>query len=134
MFFKPLAKFMLCKKFWDNEMECRDEANCQEGRKKGVGVDVAVSVRDGTEGNGSDDHSEMDVMMSTNGTEEVSKETSKKYKSETICKRCKARQAALGLLNSYVALIQRESELETAKEKGLLPRGIKWPQWRLFVH
>lgn len=54
--------------------------------------------------------------------------------SEPLCKRCEARQAALGLLYSYVALIQRESGLERAKEKGLLPNGIEWSAWRRFVH
>ncbi|KAK1776414.1 hypothetical protein QBC45DRAFT_395174 [Copromyces sp. CBS 386.78] len=63
------------------------------------------------EGTGNDD-SERDVMVSTNVKEEL----------------------ALGLLYSYVAPIQHESDLETAKEKGVLPKGISWPKWRLFVH
>ncbi|KAK3952682.1 hypothetical protein QBC32DRAFT_340773 [Pseudoneurospora amorphoporcata] len=55
-----------------------------------------------TEGTGND-HSERDVMVSTNVKEELAKKSSKKSGSELLCKRCEARQAALGLLYSYVA-------------------------------
>lgn len=73
-------------------------------------------------------------MVSTSAKEELAKKTNKKYGSELLCKRCEARQAALGLLYSYVALVQRESDLEMAKEMGLIPKAISWPKWRLFVH
>lgn len=135
IYLKPLSKFLLCMRFWDDEMGCRGEAKCQGGRKKGEEFDAAPgSGWDGAEGTGND-HNEKDVMMSTTtAKQEAAKKTSKKYDAELLCKRCEARQAALGLLYSYVALIQRESDLETAKEKGLLPKEISWPKWRLFVH
>ncbi|KAJ4385931.1 hypothetical protein N0V85_007971 [Neurospora sp. IMI 360204] len=125
VYLKPLAKFLLCKKFWDDELGCRGEGNCQGGQRKRVG-----GGWEGTEGAGGG-HSDRDKMMLLNTEQEVA---SKKDSSELLCKRCEARQAALGLLFSYIALIQRESDLETAQEKGLVPREIRWPQWRLFVH
>lgn len=132
VYLKPLAKFLLCGKFWDDEMVCRDQANCQGGRNKEDQCDADADEAGETGNN----HSESGVMMSTtnNAKQEAAKKTSKKYDSGPLCKRCEARQAALGLLYSYVALIQRESDLETAKERGLVPKGIEWPDWRLFVH
>lgn len=43
------------------------------------------------------------------------------------------RRRALGFLFSYAALISHESDLEIAKANNLIPAGVTWQHWRIFV-
>ena len=43
------------------------------------------------------------------------------------------RRAALGFLFSYAALVRHESDFALAREKRLLPAGVRWADWRGFV-
>ena len=43
------------------------------------------------------------------------------------------RKVALGFLRSYAFLIQHRSDLSLALQHGLIPEGITWPQWALFI-
>ncbi|KAI5925870.1 hypothetical protein F4810DRAFT_656497 [Camillea tinctor] len=39
-------------------------------------------------------------------------------------------KAARGLLYSYTALIAHPSDFEVARSHGLIPEGLKWPEWK----
>lgn len=41
--------------------------------------------------------------------------------------------AALGFLFSYAALVRHESDFALAREKRLIPAGVRWADWRAFV-
>lgn len=49
------------------------------------------------------------------------------------CDRRGLRCRALGFLFSYAALISHESDFRIAEENHLLPQGVQWPAWRMFV-
>ncbi|KAF7502177.1 hypothetical protein GJ744_006773 [Endocarpon pusillum] len=49
------------------------------------------------------------------------------YWSENLCHDEDLRQAACGLLLSYAWLVCYKCDLEIAKETGLLPKDIEWP-------
>lgn len=48
---------------------------------------------------------------------------------ERICKDTQLFQAACGFLLSYTWLIQHESDLRLAHEKGLVPASMSWASW-----
>lgn len=50
------------------------------------------------------------------------------------CERRALRDRALGFLFSYAALISHESDFQIAKEKHLLPPGVRWLPWRTLVN
>jgi hypothetical protein len=54
-------------------------------------------------------------------------------KIETPCKRRELYKSAYGILLSYTALIQHESDFRIAKDQHLLPDEVKWPQWHQLV-
>lgn len=54
------------------------------------------------------------------------------YFSDIACRDETVYQVATGFLLSYMYLIQYPSDLEIAKEIGLINTGITWPSWRAF--
>ncbi|KAH7385973.1 hypothetical protein BKA66DRAFT_461254 [Pyrenochaeta sp. MPI-SDFR-AT-0127] len=55
------------------------------------------------------------------------------YWKEHLCLDESLHQSACGLLLSYAWLVCYKSDLEIAKEAGLLPRDIEWPEWAKFM-
>lgn len=55
------------------------------------------------------------------------------YWNDNLCSSQDLRKSACGLLLSYAWLVRYESDLEIAKEIGLLPRNIEWPNWVKFL-
>lgn len=49
------------------------------------------------------------------------------------CERQHFRQIALGFLFSYAALLSHESDFRIAQDRHLLPLGVLWPSWKIFV-
>lgn len=56
-----------------------------------------------------------------------------KVSSTNACHCKDLRQRALGLLFSYAALIEYESDFHIAKETHLIPKEIHWTAWRMAV-
>jgi hypothetical protein len=52
---------------------------------------------------------------------------------QSLSFRSKRYHTALGFLRSYAALIRYESDFYIAQEHHLIPSGITWSSWRLFV-
>jgi hypothetical protein len=57
----------------------------------------------------------------------------KSKKSDNQCDRARRYHTALGFLRSYAALIRYESDFRIAEEAHLLPEGVTWTKWRMFV-
>lgn len=84
IFLKPIPRFLLNPKFWEDCLSCRQDHSCK------------------------------DVTQQP-------------------CVSCRLRECSLGFLVSYTALIAHESDYYIAIEKHLIPLGVSWKQWRLFV-
>lgn len=54
-------------------------------------------------------------------------------KNSGFCEKQKLRRCALGFLLSYAALISYESDFRIAHDTYLLPEGMKWSAWKVFV-
>ncbi|KAL2802755.1 hypothetical protein BJX63DRAFT_440638 [Aspergillus granulosus] len=50
-----------------------------------------------------------------------------------ICRNTEIYRNALGLLYSYIALIQHESDFKIAKSNGLIPDSLSWHKWTLLT-
>ena len=51
-----------------------------------------------------------------------------------LCSDLELRKSACGLLLSYSWLVRHKSDLDIAKECGLLPKTIEWPSWVEFLN
>jgi hypothetical protein len=52
---------------------------------------------------------------------------------DNLCSDLELRKCACGLLLSYAWLVRHKSDLDIAKEFGLLSKNIEWPNWVEFV-
>ncbi|KAH6886459.1 hypothetical protein B0T10DRAFT_81252 [Thelonectria olida] len=107
IYLKPIPRFILCDKFWSENLTCQHPTPCP------CSAPTPASASPNT-------------TLNTRGTLLLN-QPGQSQKQE--CSRQSNRRRALGFLLSYVALVRHESDFIIAQESRLIPKDISWPVW-----
>jgi hypothetical protein len=112
IYLKPIPSFILCDKFWSDNLTCQPTTPCP------CSAPVPVSPSPNT-------------TLNTRGTLLINQ---RGQSQQQDCSRQSNRRRALGFLLSYIALVRHESDFIIAQESRLIPKDVTWPVWNKMAH
>ena len=132
VFLKPIPRFLLNPRFWRRHLACERCCDMSTppagagGFEGSMGPMSAASTMQTIHDHGEKRTSGLSVSNITNGT-------TTRDAAGTGCHHIPLRQAALGFLLSYTALLPHESDFDLAWQRGLVPSELTFRKWRIFV-
>jgi hypothetical protein len=121
IYLKPLPRYLLSHKFWKENLICKPTCSC-----------AGSTTRSATDPSNNKPSAAKKPSPQLSPPLHSKQQTTGQV-SGRICQQHQLYDCAYGLLSSYVALIQYESDFRIAQSAFLLPETVTWTIWKRLV-